>query len=370
MTATRPSTALPAGGGAGVRDRRADALFEEARQLRRLRWRRRITLLLILVLAAALASAIAASLADLAGHRTARPGAGRPLPTGSMPSLIVAWTGSSAIEVLSARTGRVLRTLATGVALNRGLTTVAVSAYSVVYFDQASGRRQWVMSVPLGGGQVRRVAAGWDPAVSPDGRSLVYVTNTDLAGRPEAIVVQDLATGARRRWAFGSAGSDVDSLAWSPTGALLSFTATTAARPFGPASAYMLDVRSGGSLDSARPIPLRRGLEWAAFATAATGYAVMAVPGRAGHGGGQYLVEVAIASGRVLRRLTAVPSRRLFTSNAFAGTEGSVVADTSGRYLLIAGVGPHGSGEIFRWPAGMRRPVLVAGGVVRAAWAP
>ena len=60
------------------------------------------------------------------------------------------------------------------------------------------------MSVPVAGGPVRSVAAGSDPAVSPDGRMLAYVTGAEPHRGPEAIVVRNLATGSQRRWAFTS----------------------------------------------------------------------------------------------------------------------------------------------------------------------
>ena len=74
------------------------------------------------------------------------------------------------------------------------------------------------MSVPVAGGPVRSVAAGSDPAVSPDGRMLAYVTGAEPHRGPEAIVVRNLATGSQRRWAFISDQADIVSLSWSPDG--------------------------------------------------------------------------------------------------------------------------------------------------------
>ena len=85
-------------------------------------------------------------------------------------------------------------------------------------------------------------------------------------------------------------------------------------------------------------------------------------------GAGAGLVEVGADSGRVLRHLTSLPPQRLATDNVYDGTEGTITADRSGRYLLIAATGS-GNGEIFRWTFGMPHPVRVTSGAFEAAWA-
>jgi hypothetical protein len=363
MIAVRPVAGSELGSGAGG----ADALIAEARRRQRRRWRRRVVLAVIAVLLATAVAAGVRGLAGRAGHPAAtapRPG---PVQVAPMPAQVVAWTGSGSIEVLSARTGRVVRTLAVGVALYRGLTTVAVSAAGVAYFDDARGRQEQVMSVPLAGGPVRAVAAGRGPAVSQDGRLLAYVTYTDRTGVPEAIVVRNLATGAQRSWAFTSSQPDIGTLSWSPGGRLLSFTVSM---PRSPAtSVYLLDTRSAGGLGSARRVPLRHGLQWAGFLTPGTGIAVAAQPGQVGRNDQQSLLEVAVSSGRVIRQLTPLPAQGLFTASALDGPESAITADPSGHYLLIAGGGPDGHGEIFRWTAGTHHLTPVTAGAVRAAWA-
>jgi hypothetical protein len=364
MITVRPVAGYEPGSGASG----AEALIAEARRRQRRRWRRRAVLAVIAVL---LAAAVAAGVRGLPG-RVSRPAAAAPSPgpaqVAPMPSQVVAWTGAGSIEVLSSRTGRVVRTLAAGIALYRGLTTVAVSAAGVVYFDDAGGVGQGqVMSVPLAGGPVRAVAAGRGPAVSPDGRLLAYVTYTDMTGAPEAIVVRDLATRMQRSWAFTSSQRDIGTLSWSPGGGFLSFTVST---PQSAAtSVYLLDTRSPGGLGSARRVRLRRGLQWAGFLTPDTGMAVAAQPGQAGRDDQQSLVEVAVSSGRVVRQLTLLPAQGLFTDNALDGPEAAITADPSGRYLLIAGAGPDGRGVIFRWAVGAHRLAAVTADAVRAAWA-
>jgi hypothetical protein len=351
--------------GAGGPPGGADALIAGARRHRRRRWQRRAVLAVIFIL---LAAALGAGLAGLPG-RAGRPAAATaPGPPGyrqPMPPLVVVLTGSSRIEVLSARTGRVLRTLAADAGLFRRLPTVAVSVTGMVYFDTVLTQEQ-VVSVPVAGGPVRSVAAGSDPAVSPDGRMLAYVTGAEPHRGPEAIVVRNLATGSQRRWAFISGQADIVSLSWSPDGVLLSFTADIGSTF--QATAWLLDTRRAGTLDSARPIPLGRGLRWAGFLTPRAGMAVTGPAGPPGRGG-QSLAEVAVSSGRILRQLTELPRQGLSTSNAYDGAEGTITAHPGGHYLLIATAGPDGYGEIFRWTVGTHQLVPLARGAIRASWA-
>jgi hypothetical protein len=240
-----------------------------------------------------------------------------------------------------------------------------------VYFDDVRGAGEWVLAVPLAGGPVTAVAEGRDPAISPDGRLLAYVTDTDRTGRPEAIVVRDLSVGTQKTWAFSSTPPEISSLSWSPDGRFLAFTGSTLVKnaTVTVPIAEILDTRSAGTLDGARRIPLGPGVDWAGFLTPGTGVGVMAGPdGLIGAGAG--LVEVGADTGRVLRHLTSLPPQRLATGNVYDGTEGTITADRSGRYLLIAGTGPGaGYGEIFRWTFGMPHPVGVTSDASRAVWA-
>jgi hypothetical protein len=126
----------------------------------------------------------------------------------------VVYTAAGKIEVLSSRTGRLIRTLATGVALYRGPVSLAVSPAEMVYFDDARGAGQWIRRVPLAGGPVTTIAAGDSPAISPDGRLPAYVTYTDRTGKPAAIVVRDLSAGTQKTWAFTSALPGINNLSW------------------------------------------------------------------------------------------------------------------------------------------------------------
>lgn len=376
MTTAGPSTALEPRPGAGSSFPGAEALIEEARQRQRRRWQRRALLVASLVLVAA---AAAAGGIGLSGPTAPAPAGGAapapPGPVAAMPSRVVVYTAGWKIEVLSSRTGRLIRTLATNVALYQGPVTLAVSLAGVVYFDDARGGGQWIRSVPLAGGPVTTIAAGDSPAISPDGRLLGYVTYTNrtcsrpCAGKPKAIVVRDLPAGTQKTWAFTSTLPDITSLSWSPDGRYLAFAGITLVKhgTVMVRTAQVLDTRSGGTLDGARRIPLGQTVAWAGFLTSHTGLGVMVGPDgtiQAGRG----LFEVGVSSGRVLRRLTSLPPQGLATDNVFDGTENTITVDRTGRYLLIAGMGT-GTGEIFRWTFGMRRPVRVASGAFLAVWA-
>jgi hypothetical protein len=288
-----------------------------------------------------------------------------------MPSRIVVWTDYFKIEVLASRTGRLIRTLATDVAVTRGLPTLAVSPAGIVYFDDARGPRDFVLSVPLTGGPVTTIAEGRDPVLSRDGRLLAYWTYTDRRAlkQPVAVVVRDLAAGTQRTWAFSSYLREITNMSWSPGGRFLSFAGTKAVKndTVTVRTAQVLDTRSTGTLDDARPLPLGQWVAWAGYLTPDTGVGVI-IGSDGTIRSSQGLVEVAVSNGRILRHLTSLPPHGLAVSNALDGTENAIAVDRSGRYLLIAGTG-NGSGEIFRWTFGMRRPFAVTSGAGPAAWA-
>jgi len=80
------------------------------------------------------------------------------------------------------------------------------------------------------------------------------------------------------------------------------------------------------------------------------------------------LVLVDVATGRVIRVLATL-AQPIFTGNVNDGPEGAIHTDPTAHYFLIAAAGTTGYGQIFRWTFGMRDPVPIVGGVVRAIWA-
>jgi len=289
----------------------------------------------------------------------------------------VVWASDWRIEVRSSRTGRVIRTLATNVAKVRGLPVLALTPSGTLFFDDYARTREQILSVPLAGGPLTVVARNAsEPAVSPDGRMLAYVTNTDGASAPEAIVVRDLVTGAERRWTFATQGwPDVAAMSWSPDGRSLSFTLgpSQAGGVYQSAPSWVLGRRQpsgilppgapgprAGPRVTIRRIPVRGRLSWAGYLTARTGVAVLEGYNRAA----LFLVDV--ATGRIIRRLASLPAG-LGYANASDGPEGTIKADPTGRYLLISAEGRDG-GELYWWVPGMRKPVPIAGRVLRAIW--
>ena len=356
--------------GACSSPRDARALIREARQRQRRRWRRRGLLGVSLVLLAAAAVTGAVGLSGRAARLPARAAAPAPAgPAAAMPSRVVVWTAWFKIEVLSSRTG-LARTLATNVALFHGLPTLAVSATGVVYFDDTRGDgNEWVFAVPLAGGPVTAVAEGRAPAISPDGRLLAYVTFTDRTGRPEAIVVRDLAAGTEKTWAFSSHLADIFSLSSSPDGRFLAFTGITEAKN-GTVTvpvADILDTRSAGPLDRARPIPLGPGVDSARIPH----------PGHRcrRHGRARWPDRSRGEPGRGGRTQRPGP----------AASDSPAAARTRHRQWPWRGRGHRhggsqrplppdrrhrvGNGEIFRWTFGMPHPVRVTSGAFEAAWA-
>ena len=358
----------------------AQTLIAEARRRQRDRRRRAVRLILAAALAAAAVAAGGSGLFGL-GMRTPAQGPGW-LPAGPvrpMPSQVVVWTGGFKIQVLSSRTGRVVRTLASNVGLYQGIPTIAVSPAGIVYFDTARGPEQWIESTPQTGGPITTIGPGDMPAISRDGRLLAYLAWTvkiyppntparDMTSAPEAIVVRNLETGAVRSWAFTSDVPAISSLSWSPDNRFLAYTSLSwASGQPAPDTTQLLDTRSGGTLTSARRIPLAAGLEWAGFLTPQVGLAVTPYP--VAQGRQQTLVAVATRTGRILGQLIRLPSQGLSTGNASDGMEGGITADPAGRYLLIATNGPRGYGEILRWAVGERHLTDLAAGAIRAAWA-
>jgi hypothetical protein len=370
-TTLKQSAAPPTGAPVGPTGAQPEALIKEAWQRRRRRRQAGGAVVASALLVAALVAFVVTQ-----GTASRRPG-GLHLPSrpgqamaAAMPPRIVAWAGNFLIEVRSSRTGRIVRTLATHVAEIRGLPALSLSASGTLYFDDWSGphdrTHDQVRSVPLTGGPVVTVANDARlPAVSPDGRLLAYVTNTDGSSAPEAIVVRNLVTGAKRRWAFATKNADVAAISWSPDDHSLSFTLgpTRAGAFYIGAPSWVLDTRqpSGSLRHDARRIPLRGRVSWACYLTARTGVGVIERPVST------TLVLVDAATGRVIRPLITLRTE-LFTSNVSDGPEETIQADPTGRYLLIAVAGPGGYGEVLRWAFGMHRPVPVAVAVGRAIW--
>ncbi len=146
----------------------------------------------------------------------------------SRPQSLVAVTTQGAVEVLDARRGTVLRTLAAGAVGDE----VSVSLMSQqVYFEQGTGCEHQIASVPLAGGPTTVVGNGSVPVVSPDGNELAYMRqpilsspdcqNANLAPNAFTLVIRRLATGSETTFPLSpQVAADglpyaVDHLSWS-----------------------------------------------------------------------------------------------------------------------------------------------------------
>jgi hypothetical protein len=143
------------------------------------------------------------------------------------PKTLVAVTTQGAVEVLDARRGTVLRTLAVGAVGDE----VSVSSTQQVFFEKGTGCEHQIDAVALAGGPTTVVGNGSVPMVSPDGTELAYMRqpvlsspdcrDADLAPSAFALVVRRLATGAETTFLLApQVAADglpyaVDHLSWS-----------------------------------------------------------------------------------------------------------------------------------------------------------
>jgi WD40 repeat protein len=289
-------------------------------------------------------------------------------PPPLMPTQIVVWTDNFKMEVVSSRTGQLVRTLASGVAEIRGLPHLAASPAGLVYFDQASGTTENIMSVPVTGGPVATVAQGWKPAISPNGQLLAYESYTDLTNAPESVVVLNLKSGGQRTWTLATNQEDISDLTWSPNGSSLAvtFTVPKSGGSTLAVNTVVIDTTTAGrTIDSAQRIALPDGVQWGGYLDRQTGVGVIVSSNPLDTSHRIRIVRVATSGGRILGPLTTLP-RQLSVANVFDGTEGTIQSDPSGHFLLIA------AGEgLYRWGAGFSQPpVPIEANALRAAWVP
>jgi hypothetical protein len=378
----------------------AQALFEEARQRRR---RRHgvfgLGLTIALLIAALIMFLIRPGLTPTAPPKSAggTPIVGSSVPP--MPTQMVVWAqtspGTLSIQVISSKTGHVIRSLAVDDGLFRSSPQPAVSALTgTVFFDDAIGGsappnpgpppREQIMSVPLGGGVVSVVAQGHDPAVSPDGRLLAYETFTDITNAPPAIVIQNLVAGTSTTWQFATNGPEIsDSLSWSPDSRSLAFQSETLVNRVWNLSSRVIDLSSPNrSLDDTRLISLPlcpsptpwaspgagRDMLWAGFLSTTDVIGTCHHAGLTLHDDWNQAIVVNLATGRVVRRLPVI-------RGLVGGGPSSFQVDPSGHHLLFIGEGS-GAGGLYRWtvvghpPRAVGAPVLIKNAVGSATWAP
>lgn len=161
-------------------------------------------------------------------------------PTVARPPDVVAVTASGSLVVLDSTSGTVLRTLYPGnvrpARVGPGSTgdaeEVAVSPDGrTVYFAVSGACQQEVESIPVGGGQAKKIDVGDVPALSPDGRELAYAREwppnpgpaCPTPTSPSVLVVRNLSAGTVRTYQLPDvlgAGHPlgINHLSWDPSG--------------------------------------------------------------------------------------------------------------------------------------------------------
>jgi hypothetical protein len=293
-----------------------------------------------------------------------------------MPTEMVVLTNTAHLEVISTITGRVIRTLASDVALYRGTPSMTVSPSGVVYFDDAETVNgeptERILDVPVAGGPITTLAEGHAPVMSPNGHLLAYLTYTDLSGTPEGIAVRDLLTGTTTKWAYSTTLPDIGRLSWAPDSRSLSFTSTAPGEhntsPL-VLRAFVLDVQgASGPLDGARQIPLPTGMSWAGYLNQTQGIGLVQHAGLNRRSNWFEISEVEVRSGRIVKRLATFPGS-LAVDNVYDGAEGTLQMDPSHRYLSIAETGS-GNWSLYRWKIASGPALRIATGVIAGAWVP
>jgi len=364
-------------------DTTAQALFEETRALRRKRRRRWglavISILVVMFLVIALIRHAQGMSTGSGSSVHAASDIG--ITTTSMPKDMVVWRDFK-IEVIASANGRLVRTLASNIAVFRGTPSPSIAPDRTVYFDKGVETTPGVpitqiVSVPLGGGPTSIVAEGHDPAVSPDGRALAYLTDVDISGSSLGIVVRDLRSGLSTAWYVPSRQLDISGLVWSPDSTHLAFTVMRPAanRRSATVTTQAIDVSAPGvPLEQAASIPLPKGMSFAGYVNPRQAIAVLQHRDPLGRETWFQLSIVDVHSGQVIRRLPTIAGS-LAVSNIYDGVEGLVQVDSSGQHLAVVERGSgFGSLSSFTF-AGNRlgtwiRPIHLANGVGSVAWGP
>jgi hypothetical protein len=387
------------------------ALIEEARRRQRRRYRRAgVCLLALAVLAATAVVGV-----DHLRRGPKAPAAGRvdrPLAAAvpATPKEMVAWMSDDRVVVLSSASGKILRTLAAPVLLDEpGLPDLAVSPAGMVYFDSASlssfntgtwGGADQIFEVPLAGGPVTHLAAGYDPQVSPNGRLLAFAASEagqapylDAAGGIEIAHISPRGLTATRvlHPDARQLNQGLSQLSWSSDSRRLSFAQLDGDTDVTTFWTLPVDAK-GTSLGAASQIPLRNpSLTWNGY------WGRHRVDGRdVGLGvlttadGTQRVVLLDPRTGRQLSTLFSVPGEVCVAlsptsppmtaprpSPCSYGFDNTVISDTGGGDVLLggatslnAGGGAGSAPSLYRWRMGTRRVIRLTPGALLATWGP
>ncbi|MGH9048744.1 MAG: TolB family protein [Acidimicrobiia bacterium] len=281
-------------------------------------------------------------------------------PADLAPSQIVAAIGDGRLVVLDATTGDEVRVLTDGV---DSQTTIAVMPNGVrVFFDRpstgTSGPPREIVTVPTAGGEVQRIVGeSAQPAVSPDGTKLAFVSYQGPAGAAAPQLLQvvetDSVLGTPERvgyWEVGDATEQVVAPSWAPDSRHLVYTVVNS-----PEGSYprMLDTAADSVLlDEAPTVPLPGGSCAEVAYLGESGRLVATT--NAGADGRVRVIAVDPVSGDEIRELFRIPEQ---------GCGRRVVSNDSGDAVLVIG-----SNATYRWSEGDAGPTQLAPDVVAVAW--
>jgi hypothetical protein len=324
------------------------------------------------------------------------------------PKEIVAWTSDRELEVISTTTGAVKRTLASDVALFApGVPTLSVSPVGVVFFDSVptvgisppDAQGDQIYSVPIVGGPVREVSPGYDPAISPDGRTLAFVASNGVGEAPYQLASGGIElaqlngseiTGVRTLHPSGTmVGAGFSNLSWSADSQILSFDQLDPSSDV--TSSWLLsDPNAESSLASAVEIPLHpKGLTWGGFLGSTKGEPLgigvqTAVQDEPPLASSQKVVSIDPQTGAVVRALFELPAAVCtFASpstpeDCDSDFSNALDVDPASSSVLVSGAIPLTDGQVstsgltylFRWATDSAKPVRLTSGVLVAAWGP
>jgi hypothetical protein len=262
----------------------AEALIEEARHRQRRRWQWIAGMLAILVAVGAVV-AFSVKGRDHPGRTSSPSNSVVPALSRSsvrgLPAEIVAAVyltspkipitsrpeAGTEIDVVSTRTGRVLRVLA------HGWVAVIAHVGRKVFFlqiQQFGPTVSTLCEVAVTGGPVRTLAIGSQPTPSPNGRYLAYVTN-DASTDTSRLELLDFATGATTSIALlPSVHAGVAGLAWMSPGNRLAVFADPNAIDEIATQLMIVDVGSHQHLKVARINGLPARMTWTSLFRSST----------------------------------------------------------------------------------------------------
>jgi WD40-like Beta Propeller Repeat len=384
-----------------------EVLFPEARRRRR---RRRLGWLAAALCIALLIAFVAVARGQTSNRST--PSRTRPftrIVQVQTPKEIVAWTSDRELEVISTTTGAVERTLASDVALFApGVPTLSVSPVGVVFFDSVptvgisppDAQGDQIYSVSIVGGPVREVSPGYDPAISPDGRTLAFVASNGVGEAPYQLASGGIElaqlngseiTGVRTLHPSGTmVGAGFSNLSWSADSQILSFDQLDPSSDV--TSSWLLSgPNAKSSLASAVEIPLHpKGLAWGGFLDSSTkgeplGIGVQtAVQDEPPLASSQKVVSIDPQTGAIVRALFELPAAVCTSASPSTPEDcdsdfsNALDVDPASSSVLVSGAIPLTDGQVstsgltylFRWATDSAKPVRLTSGVLVAAWGP